>query len=129
MQPVCPNGNIKWIQFGSKVQFTKMRTKTCYVCLFKDSLNKRAGTPILELTEGNASTFARLQYERTSSKTEQVFEKTNMISCFFFRKEDNLLGSKSILCLNVTSLENGKWLILFPKDLKQNRHKRGEEKL
>jgi hypothetical protein len=75
-----------------------MRTKTCYVRFFKDSLNKRAGTPILELDESIVSTFAKFEYERGSSKTERVFEKTNMISYFFFRKEDNLLGWKSILC-------------------------------
>ena len=98
MQPFCPDGNIKWVQFGSKVEFTKMRTKTCYVRFFKDSLNKRAGTPTLELDEGNVSTFAKFEYERSSSKTERVFEKTNMISYFFFRKEDDLLGWKSILC-------------------------------
>ena len=98
LQPFCPDGNVKWVQFGSKVEFTKMRTKTCYVRFFKDSLNKRAGTPTLELDEGNVSTFAKFEYERSSSKTERVFEKTNMISCFFFRKEDDLLGWKSILC-------------------------------
>ena len=52
------------------------------VGFFKDSLNKRAGTPTLELNEGNASTFAKLENERSSSETERVFEKTNMISCF-----------------------------------------------
>ena len=49
-----------------------------------------AGTPTLELDEGNASTFAKFKYEwlieRGSSKTERVFEKTNMISCVFFRR-------------------------------------------
>ena len=50
-----------------------------------------------------------------------------MISCFFFRKEDKLLGCKSILCSNVTSLEKGKWLILLLKDLKHNRHQRGKK--
>ena len=98
MQPSCPNGNTKCVQFGSKVEFTKMRTKTCYVRFFKDSLNKRAETPTLELDEGIVSTFAKFDYERSSSKTERVFEKTNMISRFFLRKEDDLLGWKSILC-------------------------------
>ena len=65
---------------------------------FKDSLNKRAGTPTLELDEDNVSTFAKFKYERSSSKTERVFEKTNMISCFFFTTEDDLQGWKSILC-------------------------------
>ena len=97
MQPSCSNGNIKCVQFGSKVEITKMRTKTCYICFFKDTLNKRAETPTLELDEGIVSTFAKFEYERSSSKTEQVFEKTNMISCFFLRKEDDLLGWKSIL--------------------------------
>ena len=83
MQSFCPNGNIKFVQFGSKVEFTKIRTKTCYVSFFKDSPNKRAGTPTLELDEGNLSTFAKFEYECSSSKTEQVFEKFNMISCFF----------------------------------------------
>ena len=48
---------------------------------FKDSLNQRAGTPTLELNEGNVSTFAKFEYECSSLKTEQVFEKTN-IACF-----------------------------------------------
>ena len=69
-----------------------------FVFFLKDSLNKRAGTPIIELDEGIVSTVAKFKYERSSSKTERVFEKTNMISCFFFRKEDNHLGWKSILC-------------------------------
>ena len=83
MQPFCPNGNIKCVQFGYKVELTQMRTKTCYVRFFKDFLNKRAGTPTLELDESNVSTFAKFEYEPSSSKTERVFEKTNMISCFF----------------------------------------------
>ena len=98
MQPFCPDGSVKLVQFGSKVEFTKMRTKTCYVCFFKDSLNKRAGTPTLELDEGIVSTFAKFEYKRSSSKTERVFEKTNMIFIFLFRKEDSLQGWKSILC-------------------------------
>ena len=83
MQPFCLDGNITSVQFGSKVEFTKMRTKTCYVCFFKDSLNKRAETPTLELDEGIVSTFAKFKYERSNSKTERVFEKTNKISYFF----------------------------------------------
>ena len=69
VQPFCPNGNIKSVQFGSKGELTKMRTKTCYVGFFKDSLNKRAWTPITELEEGIVSTFAKFEYERSSSKT------------------------------------------------------------
>ena len=60
MQPFCPNGNIKCVKFGSKVEFIKMRTKTCYVRFFKDSLNKRTGT--LELDEGILSPFAKFKY-------------------------------------------------------------------
>ena len=72
-----------------------MRTKTCYVRFFKDSLNKRAGTPTLELDEGIVSTFAKFKYECSSSKTEWVFEKTNMISCFSLeRKTTFWAGSK-----------------------------------
>ena len=73
MQPFCPDGNVKWLQLGSKVEFTKMMTKTCYVRFFKDSLNKGAGTPTLELDKGIVSTFAKFEYERSSSKTERVF--------------------------------------------------------
>ena len=100
-----------------------MKIKTYYDRFFKDSLNKRAGTPTLELDGGIVSTFAKFEYERSSSKTERVFEKTNMISW----KEDNLLGWKSILCWIVTSLEEMKWLILLQKVLKHNRHQRGEK--
>ena len=97
MQPISLDGNIKSVQFGSKVEFTKLRTKTSYVRFFKDSLNNRAGTPIIELHEGIVSTFAKFEYERNSLKTERVFKKTNMISFFYFRKEDDLLGWRSIL--------------------------------
>ena len=61
VQPFCPDGNIKSVQFGSKIEFTKIRTKTCYVAFFKDSLNKMAGTPIIELDEGIVSTFAKFE--------------------------------------------------------------------
>ena len=47
-----------------------MKIKTSYVCFFKDSLNKRAVTPTLELNEGNISTFAKFEYERCILKTE-----------------------------------------------------------
>ena len=86
MQPFCPDGNVKWVQFGSKVEFSKMRTKTCYVRFFKDSLNMRTVTPILELDESNASTLVKFKYQSSSSKNKQVFEKKTMISCFLFTK-------------------------------------------
>ena len=50
---------------------------------FKDSLNERGGILIIELGEGILSTFAKFEYERSNSKTKQVFEKTKMISFFF----------------------------------------------
>ena len=65
VQPFCPNGIIKWVQLGSKVEFTKIKIKTSYVCFFKDSLYKRAVTPTLELDEGNVFTFAKFEYERS----------------------------------------------------------------
>ena len=70
------------------------------LCLFfQRSLNKRAGTPTLELDEGNASTFAKFEYDRSSSKTDQVFEENKHdFLFFFFRNDDNLLGWKLILC-------------------------------
>ena len=79
------------IQNRYSLLYTKTKTR-------KYSLNKRAVTSTLELDEGNVSTFAKIKYERSSFKTKRVFEKTNMISCFFFRKEDNLQGLKSISC-------------------------------
>ena len=72
-----------------------MKIKTCYVRFFKDSLNKRAGTPTLELNEGNVSTFAKFEYERSSSKTERVFEKTNTISCFFSLERKTTFRAKN----------------------------------
>ena len=60
-----------------------MKIKASYVRFFKDSL-KRAVTPTLVLDEGNLSTFAKFLYERSSSKTERIFEKTNRIYCLFF---------------------------------------------
>ena len=64
-----------------------MKIKKNIICfLFKVSLNERAVTPTLELNEGNVSTFAKFKYERSSSKTEQAFEKTNMIFHFLFTK-------------------------------------------
>ena len=44
------------------------------------AINKRAVTLTLKLDEGNVSIFAKFKYEHDSSKTEQVFEKTNTIS-------------------------------------------------
>ena len=85
MQPFCPNGNRKLVYFGSKVEFTKMRTNKCYVCFFP-TLNKRAVTIILELNEPLLYTLVKFEYWSTTSKNEGVFEKTNMISCLFFRK-------------------------------------------
>ena len=82
MQPFCPNGNKKCVQFGSKAELTKMRTKTCNVCFFKYSLNMRAGTPALELDEGNVSTFAKFKYDQSSSKTQRVFEKRTCFPVF-----------------------------------------------
>ena len=95
VQPFCPDGNIKSVKFGSKVEFTKIRTRTCYFRFFKDYLNRRGGTPIKELDEGIVSTFTKFKYERSSSKTEWVFEKTNMISCFSLERKTNFwAGSK-----------------------------------
>ena len=62
MQPVCPSGKRKLIQFGSKVEVTKMRIKTCHVHCFKEYLNKRAVNPILELDKGNISTLVNFKY-------------------------------------------------------------------
>ena len=83
VQPFCPNCNIKSVQFGSKVEFTKMRTKTCYARFSKDSLHKRAGTPIIEPDEDIVSTFAKFEYERSSSKTEWVFKISEHDFLFF----------------------------------------------
>ena len=69
-------------KFGSNVEFTKIKIKTCYVYFFKEFINKRGWTPTLELDEDNVSTFAKFGYEQGSLKTERVFEKTNIISCF-----------------------------------------------
>ena len=44
-------------------------------------------TPTFELDEGNVSTFAKFEYEHGSSKTEQVFEKTKIISHYLFTSE------------------------------------------
>ena len=60
-----------------------MKIKTSYVCFFKDSLNRRAVTPTLELNEGNVSTFAKFKYQRDSLKTEWVFEKLTQYSISF----------------------------------------------
>ena len=46
-----------------------MRTKPCYVCFFKDSLNKGAVTPILELDQGNVSTVALKLNDSLKKKT------------------------------------------------------------
>ena len=58
---------IQKVQLGSKVEVTKKRTKTCYVCFFKDSLNTRAVAPILELNEAIAYTLVEFGYWSTSS--------------------------------------------------------------
>ena len=104
----CSNGNRKWIQFGSKIEFTKMRTKNCCVHIFKHSLNRRTVPLILEFDEAIVDTLVKFKCWSTSSKNERVFEKTNMISCLFFRKLGDLLSWKSSLCWNLISLQKGK---------------------
>ena len=62
-----------------------MKIKESYVCFFKDSLIKRAVTPTLELDEGKVSTFAKFEYERSSSKAEWVFEKQTWFPVSFLK--------------------------------------------
>ena len=63
------------------------------LCLFfKESLNKWTVTPVIEFDEGIVSTFAKFKYEHSSLKTERVFEKTNMISCFFLERKTTFLA-------------------------------------
>ena len=86
MQPVCSRDKRKLFKIDSEVELTKMRTKTCYVCFFKCSLNKRAVALILELDKGNISTLVKFEYQNSSSKNELGFEKTNMIFHLLFTK-------------------------------------------
>ena len=65
MKPVCSSGNKIKVKFGPKVEFTKMKIKNILCLFFKDSLNKRAVTPTLELDEGNVSTFTKFEYEHS----------------------------------------------------------------
>ena len=86
LQPVWSSDNEKLVQFGSKVGVNKIRTKTCYVCFFKDPLNTRDQTPILELGEGIVYTLVKFKYQSCSSQNGRVFEKTKMISSVLFIK-------------------------------------------
>ena len=114
MQPFCTNGNRKWVQFGSKVRLTKIRTKTCYVHFFKDTLNKKAVNPSSNLMKITYQPWISLNMSAVAQKLNESL-KTNNISCLFFRKEDYLLGGKSNFCWNVTSLEEGLVADLPPK--------------
>ena len=62
------------------------KDRKSYVFFFKDSLDKKVVTPTLKLDKGNVSTFVKFEYERSSSKTERVFKKTNTIFHFLFTK-------------------------------------------
>ena len=55
---------------------------------------EKRGKQVLLFVFNMAFPTSPFEYDRSSLKTEQVFEKTNMISCFFFKKEDNLPGWK-----------------------------------
>ena len=68
MQPVCPICNSKYVRFGSKFEVTKMRTKPFYVGFFRDSLNIRAQTIILEPDEAIVYTLVMFKYLSASSK-------------------------------------------------------------
>ena len=58
------------------------------LCSFFQRLpNKRSGTPTLELDKGIVSTFARFEYECSSSKTEQVLEEKKHDFLLFFLKK------------------------------------------
>ena len=74
-----------------------MRTKTFCVRFFKDSLNKRAETSILELDEGSVSLLVKFEYQRSSSKNDRFFERTNMIFRLCPKKQDDLLSWKTTL--------------------------------
>ena len=78
---------------------------------------------IVDLNEAIAYTLVKFEYLSNSSMNEQVLGGKNRVSCLFFRKEDSIEGWKLILCQNVTSLEEGKWLIFLRKDLKQGGRK------
>ena len=75
MHPVCPICNTKWIKFGSKVKFTKMRTKPFFVHFFKDSLNIRAQTLILELNEAKVYTLVNSNIGGVVLKMNEALKK------------------------------------------------------
>ena len=98
-----------------------MRIKTCYVCFFKESLNKRAENLILELNETIVYILVNFKYWSFSFKNLQDFQ------CII-RKKDTLLSWKSSLCRNVASLEEEKQLIFLLKNLKHNQQPDGGKK-
>ena len=52
-----------------------MKINTCYVCFFKDFLDKRAVTPTLELNEGNESTFASSNMSTEAREMNESLKK------------------------------------------------------
>ena len=76
----------EYLKKQTQFSISFLQSKTTYVPFFKNSLNKEPVNPILELNEDNVSTFAKSEYERGSSKTGRVFEKTNTIFHFLFTK-------------------------------------------
>ena len=56
-----------------------MRPRTCYARFFKDSLNKRAVTPILELDEAIAYTLAQEGGRKTMTMVMTIMMMMMMI--------------------------------------------------
>ena len=91
IQPVCSSGN----KYCPKVE-----DKNILCFFFKDSHNKRAVTPTLELDEGNVSTFAKFEYERCSLKTEWVFQKTNTFLISFLQSKTTFWAGSQVYVEN-----------------------------
>ena len=87
MQSFCPNGDIKCVQFGSKVEITKIRTKTYYVRFFKNSLNKKAATPTLELDEGNVPPLLSLNMSAVTQKLSESLKKRTLFHVFSLERK------------------------------------------
>ena len=103
---------------------TKMKIKTWYVRFFKDSLNKIAVTPTLELVEGNISAFANFEYKQNSLKTEESLKnKHDFLLPFYKVIQPFELDVR--LMLKCDQLEEEEGLIFVRKGLKPNWHQGG----
>ena len=103
--------------------------KKSHVCFFKDSLNKRAVIPTLELDDGNVSTFAKFEYKTIAQKLNESLKKEhNFLFPFYKVRHPSELEDKFILKSISLREKEGLIILILPKDLTHDRPGAGADK-